>query len=129
MLDSSLRNYQNRGQKDCNNYWCCDQLGYSKQAPDWKGSSWYRIGGQAGTKLIEKGTGVTSSCGAHAGGWLDGGHPTTEEGEVNRTVYFDSGSNSKTYPISINVTNCNSKYFVYYLPDIGSCHRGYCTQF
>ena len=129
LLDSSFRNYLNRRKTDCNNYVCCDKVGRSNQAPDWKGSGWYRIGGQAGTKIIEKGTGEYESCGVHHGGWLFGGHPTPEEGEVNRTVYFDPGNgNSKDYPISIKVTNCNRKYFVFYLPDITSCRRGYCTE-
>jgi len=129
MLNSPFRNHENRGQKDCNNVPCCDAKGKGYTTPDWKGSGWYRIGGQAGTKIIEKGTGVYGSCGVHHGGWLFGGHPTPEEGEVSRTVYFDPGNgNSKDFPISIKVTNCNSKYFVYYLPDINSCARGYCTE-
>ena len=97
--------------------------------PDFKGPGWYRIGGQAGTKIIEKGTGEYGSCGTAWGGWLSGGHPTPEEGEVSRTVYFDSGGSSgdKNNPTSVKVINCNSKYFVYYLPE-PACYRSYCTQ-
>ena len=39
----------------------------------------------------EKGTGVRGSCGAHYGGYLSGGHPTAQEEEINRKVYFDDG--------------------------------------
>merc|ERR1712107_734448 len=98
--------------------------GASYTTPDWKGAGWYRIGGQAGTKLIEKGTGVSFSCGTYWGGWLSGGHPSPEEGEVSRTVYFDNGSNDKNNPTSIKVINCNRKYFVYYLPNVPVCHLG-----
>ena len=33
-------------------YYCCDQAGDKYVTPDWKGPGWYRITGQAGTKII-----------------------------------------------------------------------------
>ena len=133
LLDSKFRNYENRGQTDCSGAICCDQVEDSgksrKKLPDWKGPAWYRIGGQAGTQLIEKGTGVRGSCAAHWGGWLSGGHPTPEEGEVSRTVYFDDGEgNDKRNQIDIKVVNCNRRYFVYYLIHAPQCHFTYCTK-
>jgi len=130
MLNSSSRNHENRGRKDCNNGGnpCCDTKGRSYTTPDWKGPGWYRIGGQAGTKLVEKGTGVSYSCGTIWGGWLEGGHPTPEEGEVSRTVHFNSNSNDRERSTSIKVINCNRNYFVYYLPKTVDCYDGYCTQ-
>ena len=78
---------------------------------------------------------IFSSSQAH--GWLSGGHPAPGEGEVDRTVFFDDGSNDKRNPTSIKVVNCNDEYFVYYLPDVCGCvgggcvsdrYSGYCTQ-
>ena len=127
MLDSSIRNYQNTGQNDCDNGPCCDTYTSHRAYPDWKGPGWYRVGGQAGTQLNEKGTGVWNSCGTYYGGWLSGGHPTREEREVSRTVYFENGGGDRANPTSIKVINCNNKYFVYYL-STAFCYSGYCTK-
>ena len=96
--------------------------------PDWMGPGWYRIVGQAGSQLYTQRTGKYGACGVHYGGWLSGGHPSVSDGEVARTVYFDSGTDDKKYPTSIKVINCNNEYFVYYLPEITGCHLGYCTE-
>jgi len=50
-------------------------------------------------------------------GWMEGGHPTEEEGIVERTVYFTTtdvntqGGNTKVY-----VRNCGDKYIYYLRP-------------
>ena len=41
---------------------------------------WYRFVGAAGTKML------TTRVPAVQSGWLDGAHPTVEDGEVSRTV-------------------------------------------
>ena len=84
--------------------------------------------GKAGTQLTTEGNGEAWTCGTHVHGWLSGGHPSSDEGEVYRTVYFDDGNNDRHNPTNIKVVNCNDEYFVYYLPDVPGCNRGYCTQ-
>ena len=60
-----------------------------------------------------------------------GGHPTVAEGEVNRTVYFDSDG-SPEHPTDITVTNCHN-FYVYHLhePNVPAGFRGrvYCSNF
>ena len=106
---------------------------------DQKGDGWYRIVGDAGSKLIEAPV-KPKHCGVEYPGWLYGGHPNASEGEVVRFVNFvmyfkDKGSTygSDAYQsASIKVINCNNEYFVYYL--IGMEYQdwvqggGYCTE-
>ena len=115
--------------------------GYRRR--DWKGPDWYRIVGEAGSKLAEAPVKMYH-CGAMSPGWLYGGHPTASEGEVVRFVnfvwkdiyvkdYYGSPYGSDAYvSSSIKVINCNNEYFVYYL--IGMEYQdwvqggGYCTE-
>merc|ERR1712192_237245 len=95
----------------------------SKISRDWKGTGWYRITGEAGTKLIVSPVDMFH-CGTATTGWLSGGHPTVDEGEVARTVNFNWASNSSKWSADANVINCNTHY-VYYLVDAPHCHLGY----
>ena len=84
---------------------------------------WYRFEGAAGSKMPT--TRVPAyKCGTDWSGWLDGAHPTVEDGEVPRTVCFSdriSGCKSTT---TIIVKNCGS-FHIYYLHKT-SCNRRYC---
>ena len=95
---------------------------------DWKSTGWYRITGEAGTKLIDSPV-DDSHCGTYGTGWLSGGHPTVAEGEVIRTVYFkfDGKDNYMNQNVDIKIVNCNTHY-VYYLVHTKSCSYGYCTE-
>ena len=93
---------------------------------DWKGTGWYRITGEAGTKLVDSSVDVLH-CGTYASGWLSGGHPTVDEGEVARTVNFNCYGDSSRWSVDVKVINCNT-HFVYYLVDTPLCHLGYCTE-
>ena len=53
-------------------------------------------------------------CGTAWSGWLDGAHPTLEDGEVPRTVCFSDRSTGFKYLTYIFVRNCGS-YFIYKL--------------
>ena len=89
---------------------------------------WYRFVGAAGKKMP-----ITRvepyHCGTEWSGWLDGAHPTVEDGEVRRTVCF-SNRNSKTprckYSAKIFVKNCES-YFIYKLVKLTNCESRYCA--
>ena len=68
-------------------------------------------------------------CGTDWSGWLDGAHPTVENGEVQRTVCF-SNRESETQPCKysekIFVKNCES-YFIYKLVKLTKCESRYCA--
>ena len=84
---------------------------------------WYRFVGAAGTKMPT--TRVPSyRCGTDWSGWLDGDHPTVEDGEVRRTVCFSDRSTGCTHTTDISVKNCGS-YFIYKLHKI-FCSSRYC---
>ena len=85
---------------------------------------WYRFEGAAGTKMPT--THVSAySCGTDWSGWLDGAHPTVEDGEVQRTVCFSDRSTGCQHSINIFVKNCGS-YFIYklYPPNCASRYCG-----
>ena len=102
----------------------CDYPGRS-HSRDWKGTGWYRIAGGAGSKLAD--TIIPEDhCGTSATGWMTGGLPSVQEGEVIRTVNFNWEGNPARWTTSIRVVNCETHY-VYYLPDAPDCKLAYCT--
>merc|ERR1712150_171301 len=129
VLDAPTRHFQKSGQNLCQGKECCDKVDMTHaRHSDWKGPGWYRVSGAAGSKLIESPVEARKFCGTAYTGWLDGGHPTSAEGEVIRTVNFNDGSNPKRFPQSVKVINCNNEYFVYHLLDIKFCNLAYCTE-
>ena len=111
----------------CDGDYCCDQAGDDHVRPDWKGDGWYRITGEAGTKIFDSPV-EKHHCGTAASGWLSGGHPSPEEGLVTRTVCFVATDNDCLWEAHVDVLNCNDAYFVYYLVDTPTCNLGYCTE-
>ena len=92
-------------------------------------TGWYRFSGSAGSSMRSScvsGYGSTYRCKTHAGGWLNGAHPSAAEGEVSRTVCFAWSSSCCYWSQTIKVKNCGS-YFIYYLskPSVG-CSLRYC---
>ena len=86
---------------------------------------WYRFVGAAGTKMPT--TRVPAyRCGTGLPGWLDGAHPTVEDGEVFRKVCFTRHSDSCLYTKNIFVKNCGS-YFIYSLIKPPGCDLRYCS--
>ena len=86
---------------------------------------WYRFVGAAGTKMPT--TRVPAfRCGTDWSGWLDGAHPTVEDGEVSRTVCFSDRSTGCTYSIEISVKNCGS-FYIYKLAQPPGCSSRYCS--
>ena len=80
---------------------------------------WYRFVGAAGTKMAT--TKVDRShCGTTYPGWLNGVHPTVEEGEESREVCFTRKS-----CIYIRVKNCGS-FYIYYILKPPGCKMRYC---
>ena len=85
---------------------------------------WYRFVGAAGTKMPT--TQVEPfRCGAAISGWLYGTHPTVEDGEVLRKVYFSARNIDSSFDAQISVKNCSS-YYVYKLHEPTKCNSRYC---
>ena len=66
-------------------------------------------------------------CGTDRSGWLNGAHPTVEDGEAKRTVCFDHNPTRCQYSTYILVKNCGS-YFIYKLQKPRGCPLRYCGK-
>ena len=88
-------------------------------------SGWYRFVGAAGTKMPT--TRVPAfRCGTDWSGWLDGAHPTVEDGEVPRKVCFSAHSSGCKDTRRIDVKNCSS-YYIYQLVPPSFCPSRFCS--
>ena len=76
-------------------------------------SGWYRFGGGAGIKMATSCV-PSSSCGTDAPGWMNGAHPTVDDGKVIKTVCFTWEGNCCLWAKNIKVVNCG-QYYVYEL--------------
>ena len=86
---------------------------------------WYRFVGAAGTKMPT--TRVPAyRCGTDWSGWLDGAHPTVEDGEVYRKVCFSDRKTGCEKDNRISVKNCGS-HFIYKLIKPPGCDSRYCS--
>ena len=85
---------------------------------------WYRFVGAAGTKMPT--TRVEPyRCGTNWPGWLDGAHPTVEDGEVPRIICFSDRPSGCRHSKQIFVKNCGA-YFIYKLHGSPRCNSRYC---
>ncbi|KAL9960528.1 hypothetical protein ACROYT_G034000 [Oculina patagonica] len=88
-------------------------------------TGWYRFQGPAGDKMLDKCVPMYR-CGAWYPGWLNGAHPTVNEGVVVRTACFHAGINMCCATSNnIKVKNCSS-YYVYELQQPWGCALRYC---
>ena len=86
---------------------------------------WYRFVGAAGTKMPTTRV-PRNRCGTQFSGWLNGIHPTVEDGEVYRKVCFSKLFDGCKYSNEISVKNCGS-YFIYKLQQLPpDCKLRYC---
>lgn len=85
---------------------------------------WYRTTGAAGTQIPEMKV-PSRRCGARYPGWMDGVHPSVEEGVVSRYVCFVLGYNKCRWRLKIKVQNCGD-FFVYKLAAPVYCNQRYC---
>ncbi|KAL9960470.1 hypothetical protein ACROYT_G033933 [Oculina patagonica] len=88
-------------------------------------TGWYRFQGPAGDQMLNKCVPMFR-CGAWYPGWLNGAHPTVDEGVVVRKACFHAGFNmccASTNNIKVN--NCSS-YYVYELQNPRACALRYC---
>ncbi|XP_078061051.1 uncharacterized protein LOC144486894 [Mustelus asterias] len=87
---------------------------------------WYRFKSSGGWKIPETLV-AEEHCSTHRSGWLQGSHPTLEQGEVNRRVCFNWDGNLCSWEREIKIKNCSS-YIVYELKPTPGCDAAYCTD-
>ena len=85
---------------------------------------WYRFGGGAGNKMAESCVDMYH-CNTNAPGWLNGSHPTVNEGAVQRRVCFRAYSDCCWSQTLIRVRNCGG-FYVYQLKPVIGCLLRYC---
>ncbi|KXJ26046.1 Uromodulin [Exaiptasia diaphana] len=88
-------------------------------------STWYRFLSPAGVRMPTSCT-PADRCGATATGWLNGQHPTVEQGVVDRTVCFNWNSNCCFGQKTIKVRNCAGGFYTYKFKRVNPCLR-YCA--
>ena len=86
---------------------------------------WYRFNSTAGSKMptacVPK-----YMCNTDATGWLNGVHPTLQDGVVRRNVCFHWNGNCCNWALTIKVRNCGL-FYVYQLVKTPACHLRYCV--
>ncbi|CAH3172036.1 unnamed protein product [Porites lobata] len=87
---------------------------------------WHRFMGAAGTAMPTACV-PTHRCGTHAPGWLQGGHPTEEQGAVTKKVCFHWSGNCCKWSVNIRVRDCG-EFYVYNFPKTPVCHLKYCAE-
>merc|ERR1711935_310775 len=105
----------------------CDSEDLDYTSPDWQGPGWYRFTSTEFSQLADYPPGSVN-CGTIFTGWLDGDHPTLEEGEVTRRICFQEGTSFEYQcwqETEAGVVNCG-EYFVYHLREPPRCYARYC---
>ncbi|XP_048586880.1 oncoprotein-induced transcript 3 protein isoform X2 [Nematostella vectensis] len=74
-------------------------------------NSWYRFTGYAGTGMANSCV-PGYHCGASASVWMNGSHPSVQEGAVGRTVHISYFGYCYRYNYHLTVRNC-SGFYVY----------------
>ena len=108
-LNASDRNVRYKGRAKCDNN---------------LETKWYRFQGQAGKKLTTTCPQI-HRCNTDIPGWMNGKHPTVEDGKVQRQVCFHGYEKCCFRSTTIDVRNCGA-YFVYRLNKLSYCNSRYC---
>ena len=88
---------------------------------------WYRFVNKVGGMMPETKV-YGPHCGTVAPIWMQGSHPSTEEGIVDRTACVNYNDlMDGCLPISIKVKNCSGAFYVYYLLPPHGCQMAYCA--
>ena len=101
-------------------------LGRGKKCDKNLTEDWYRFSAWAGTNMPTHCL-PNHRCSTDLPGWMDGAHPTADEGVVSRKVCFSGYDNCCYRNITINVRNCSS-FFVYRLKPVSYCNSRYCGK-
>ena len=116
----------------CQAYHTLDQ--YWRSSEYWPGytcdtnlTGWYRFVGQGGVRLAQSCVPVLR-CNTAAPMWLNGSHPSSEDGIVNRTACAHWSGHCCLWAVPIQVKACPGGYYVYNLTAPPECHLAYCTD-
>ncbi|KAM9208171.1 uromodulin [Dugong dugon] len=90
-------------------------------------NGWYRFVGQGGVRLPETCVPVLR-CNTAAPMWLNGTHPSSDEGIVNRTACAHWSRHCCQWDAPVQVKACAGGYYVYNLVAPPECHVAYCTD-
>nr|XP_024649660.1 LOW QUALITY PROTEIN: uromodulin [Macaca nemestrina] len=88
---------------------------------------WYRFVGQGGVRLAETCVPVLR-CNTAAPMWLNGSHPSSDQGIVSRKACAHWSGHCCLWDASIQVKACAGGYYVYNLTAPPECHLAYCTD-
>jgi hypothetical protein len=92
-------------------------------------TGWYRFGGDAGTQLsttcVPRTDTNNRKCHTDAVSWLNGAHPSVNDGKVTRTVCFSWNVNCCKWQRAIDVINCGF-FYIYKLVSSPNCSLRYC---
>ncbi|XP_044175241.1 pancreatic secretory granule membrane major glycoprotein GP2-like isoform X2 [Acropora millepora] len=107
---AECQNYQTLSEADRKNTYISSETVEGTTGCDNRlGPGWFRFQGDAGTKMAT--TYMQSNrCGTHAPGWLNGAHPTVDEGKVTRQVCFNYNDQGCIWSSIVNVRNCGDFY-------------------
>ncbi|XP_077350270.1 uromodulin-like isoform X2 [Lithobates pipiens] len=108
------------------NTYAYDMYGYSKHS-DYALSGWYRFEGEYDQQIPEYCV-PRYSCGADTPIWMNGSHPTVNDGIVNRTACPNWNDGCCTQPYNISVKMCPGGYYVYNLQSTPIWNSAYCTE-
>ena len=87
--------------------------------------TWYRFTGDAGNAMPTKCVPI-KRCRTQATGWLNGMHPTPQEGNVSLDACFHWQTDCCEYRVPVKVRNCGL-FYVYYLKKPPLCELRYCA--
>lgn len=85
---------------------------------------WYRFAGDAGTQIATSCV-PEERCHTVSPGWMDGTHPSVQDGVVMRTACFHRLEDCCRWETTIRVRNCDG-FYVYQLHSPPMCELGYC---
>ncbi|XP_038172459.1 uromodulin [Arvicola amphibius] len=88
---------------------------------------WYRFTGQGGVNMAETCVPV-QRCNTAAPMWLNGSHPSSNEGIVSRTACAHWSGHCCLWSTEIQVKACTGGYYVYNLTGTPECNLAYCTD-
>ena len=87
-------------------------------------TKWYRFSARAGGTMPESCVPMYL-CGTETTGWLNGKHPTVQEGVVSRQVCFHYRDDCCDWTKDIRIRNCGG-FYVYELKAVRYCPARYC---
>ncbi|XP_072454079.1 pancreatic secretory granule membrane major glycoprotein GP2-like [Notamacropus eugenii] len=88
---------------------------------------WYRFSGPGGVRIPEECV-PNHRCGTDAPMWLNGTHPSKEEGIVNLTACAHWSNNCCLWNTVVQVKACTGGFYVYKLNGTPTCDLAYCTD-